>query len=506
MVEDWSQRVRKDLEEIQNTNIESEGKDLPYFLNIRDCKFIPYEGQCVISFLVSLDDDVEQVGEKTILLRAATSRIVIFTIDVSINERPGTTIPEPSMSYPFFEPKVTLTCGAGYFSAACDITNGVFFKIDNPEWRSSFTIRDVAVSVASKIRRSIRSGNLCLLVDREQDKVHIKGKNPTQISFMDKILRLRNLRGKKANELKEMEEKEIDAESVSTKAEDYENRKKLDEIRDILMKQSVKDKINKKLPDATDSFDELSDDEVLEINVAMTSIMEELDLNTICEENEEDAKSVCAKNVIISDFPEESLSLTISDSNDNSSENYINVKNKDTQQINGIDDMKDTKVKHSPKTLFNDPFEIIYLSAKTKQVSIDKTAKNGTRICNKANETNEIKITTSTRSTDENQAPKKSLSDPFESIYLAAKSKQSSRKKTTSDVMPAKDAPTIGTRVTGKYSMNSNEQNGNIALGDVINLDEHPYNKARGYFSCDLIKRTNFVKSQVAAEEVKKVR
>jgi len=161
--EDWTNRMQKEIRDLQSANYEENGKSLPYYLVMRDCKFNRHNGTCEFEFLVYLDDDIEEKDGKMMLQRSSSSRVVMIAIDASIKKRPGTTVSEPSMSYPFFEPKITLTCGAGYFPAMSEINNGDTLKFTSiDDWQVTTSIVDVAVGMASRVRRSIRSGVLCM--------------------------------------------------------------------------------------------------------------------------------------------------------------------------------------------------------------------------------------------------------------------------------------------------------------------------------------------------------
>ena len=192
MTNEWRPRLQKEIRDLQNEAYESNESSLPYFLDMKNHTFVPDKGQCEISFMVSLDDDV---GETMTLQRAPSSRIVIFKIDASLIIGPGTTITQPSISYPFTEPKVTLTCGAGYFQSSASVSNGDILKIDNELWKPSLLVRDAALSIATQIRRSIRSGNLCLTVVKNEGAQPITPTSSKKSSFFENIRRMRELRG-----------------------------------------------------------------------------------------------------------------------------------------------------------------------------------------------------------------------------------------------------------------------------------------------------------------------
>lgn len=296
MNEDWKKCARNEIKELQYVipHDDENGKEynsdvLPYYLNMKEYEFTPSHGKCVVSFLVSLDDDVDEEGGKIVLKRASSSRAVIFAVDISIKVRPGTEdVLEPSMSYPHSEPKITLTCGSAYFSSEANIDNGDLFKYSSEDdWNSSIKVRDVAINIASKIRRSIRSANICLQVEKGEVSIDKKDKerNSKRFNIMKKVQRLKELRQyiKRTDVSSDKEEKN---ETYKSKA--------LRNLKGMNTRDHEKEQTNH----FTTSIDE---NKIESIGSSMsmesdeiknTSIKETLELNSIREEDERDNKSV----------------------------------------------------------------------------------------------------------------------------------------------------------------------------------------------------------------------
>ena len=211
MNRNWRERIQREIEGLRKgkSHDQEENDTLPYFVTMKECQFVPDDGKCEISFLVSLDTDVVQESGKLVLQRAALSRVVEFTIDASIKVGSKGSTTKLSKSYPYFEPKITLTSGAEFFPVLSNISNGDLLKYGKEHWKQSVSICDVAISIGSKIRQSIRCGHLCLALEKKIMKNTIE-----RLDLEDKLRDLTKLRDlvKTAEEQNKGKEESIETE------------------------------------------------------------------------------------------------------------------------------------------------------------------------------------------------------------------------------------------------------------------------------------------------------
>ncbi len=296
MTDKWINRVQQELKYLNDDN-------LPYFLDIREYNYISVDGVCEISFVVSLDDDVAKQDGKVKLQRANSSRLITIDVDLSMKVRPGTSIREPSISYPYIEPEFIIASGAGYFPNSFGVTRGDKLKYENFNWNANMYICDVIAGIATQVRRSIRSKNLSLVIETKGDKQSsssssIENEKPSKESILiNKLKRLKELRGylRKAREKASVVKQEPDTE------EDQENLE-LKKLRGIMKKNMTEDTDSQS--SSSDSIDELSvelleslrENEVEERDLrnyssdtVTNSIKEKLSLDVITEEDEEES-------------------------------------------------------------------------------------------------------------------------------------------------------------------------------------------------------------------------
>ncbi len=560
----WINRVQLELKDLHSDH-------LPYFLDTKDVNYVPKEGKCVITFLISLDDDIsKETSGKIKLGRANSTRLISIDADCSIRMRPGTSNPEPSISFPFYEPKFTLKTGAKFFPSSFNASNGSILKYENYCWNSSLRICDVISSIATQIRRSIRSGNLSLVIEQDDSDKHstaTDAKSVKKANMLNKLKRLKELREflSKSKEKDGTSVVESKPEPASSSKEDnYE--KQLMKLRGILRND---DDPNSSNDDC--SLDSIGSDLSTVVLEKMNSIKESLSLDIIveCDDEASDSSSVVTP---VGSVAEEIMNRIItrssnemssnrkgkedetSQNHSNENENYFyyhcghttydQEKCSDNKSVNvdreSDDTCIDTCIDKSlekygniragevvvvealyEETAFDQPerheLDSISTCSETEQQydldddafltsSVDPMNNNSQEMADVKESVSDQEDTSDLFESEWNETTSKeiksspqqrSFSDTVEDIYRS--SSRDTQVTIPQKVQPLHKEETIIVRVSNLL------KDGDLDCGKVINMSEHPFDKAHGVFRCKMVTRPAFMKDQLTKEEILQV-
>jgi len=150
----WSTRLQKELLALTTETSDSEPQDvagiLPSFISLMEHHLDIAAGTCKVSFVLNVTSP--QSGEDT-----SDDKIVIITLDASMERNPDGTINTRASSYPFKRPTATLSSGASMFPEYSTIQNGNPVDIDI-DWTPSLHMTDAVLNIGLKVKESILMG------------------------------------------------------------------------------------------------------------------------------------------------------------------------------------------------------------------------------------------------------------------------------------------------------------------------------------------------------------
>ncbi len=474
--------------------------------------------------LYHTDDDVGNDGNKLKLQRAASSRIIVFSVDASIKLRPGTSIQEPSMSYPFFEPEVILTCGAGYFPPSSDVNvrNGDKLKVDH--WDSSLRLRDAALSIATQVRRSIRSGNLCIEVEKKEEPDEIPVETTSTTSgggLLGKMKKLKELRGI----LKKAELDTGDSEPEHKESEEARKIKKLRELRASRNKAAEVALVETGVGSEASSSGEVvsvipDEDETNDLRTISNPISENDDLNNKLEKEDGDTEQktkvasmtkaleeVMNRTKAISirrgygieskaEFTKEEIDGIVKKSSDEDTMIYDTV----TESIDEIlsviaevdeEDEDDTVNAEDKNAKYVKEKETRREQLPGKEELMNQASdKNETENAGQASNQEDVgtkRIVSISESLDEildGGNPPTGV-DAEESVHPYEKVNKSIHE----------DNSEAESKLSGSAYTDTDD-----SIGDVIYVDQCPYNQAHGLYPCEVVRRPEFIETKLGAK------
>lgn len=527
MSDKWINRVQLELKEIKDDN-------LPYFLDMNDVNYVPLEGKCEMSFMLSLDDDIAKEDGKIKLQRASSSRLIAIQADISIRVRPGTSIREASISYPYSEPKFILVSGEEFFPTSFNVSHGDRLKYENYCWNSNLYICDVIAGIATQIRRSIRSGNLSLVIEKEsEDRPEKASLSSKKSTLMSKLNRLKELRGYL---LKSREKDGSSSPEPDSKKEKKD--RQLKKLRGIMRKTMVEEN---DLTISTEALDDSSEesfevDEASNLNkdrdlrlvssdTMANSIKEQLSLDVIAEEeddmsNSSDSVSITAiagsarqeishKILLVSDTPE-SISEIEKRDDESSRRDVIPFQNLEserdesvTNEILSVDEtkkMEDTnknRQEGANDEINNNDFnvEAYETSSNSDPLAYDEDNDD----CNYDIEDKENFIEETSLSDECHVSVKNEAMPIVPGIEKIEKSPQQVR-SIDDKVKKNPHRELQRTPDTSNDRISYHATNDDLDVSKIINLSQHPYDKAYGHFRCKMIKRPSFMKDRLKKE------
>ena len=533
MSDKWINRVQLELKEIKDEN-------LPYFLEMNDVNYVPLEGKCQMFFMVSLDDDIAKEDGEIKLQRANSSRLITIQADVSIRVRPGTSIREPTMSYPYSEPKFTLVSGEGFFPTSFNVSRGDRLKYENYCWNSSLYICDLIAGIATQIRRSIRSGNLSLLIEKEsEDRLEKTSLSSKKSTLMSKLNRLKELRGYL------LKSKEKDG-SSSPEPDSKKGKKdrQLRKLRGILRKTMVEENDlpttnNKELDDSSEESFEL--DEVNNLNKdcehrlvssdSMTnSIKEKLSLDVIAEEEDDMSDSSDSVSVVaIAGSARQDKSyniLYVSDSPENIGEiekrdeessrrglvtfNYLESERDESiiHEISSVEEMKKMEETNNKRREGNNDETNNDDFAVTSDIEAYETSSTCDTLeededyddCNYDIEKDKENVIKEPSLSDEWHVSVKNEVMPIVPGIEETEISPQQLRSIDDNIEKNSHRELLRSPGTSNVRISSDVKKGDLDVSKIINLSQHPYDKAHGHFQCKMIKRPAFMKDQLKKE------
>jgi len=150
----WSTRLQKELLALTTETSDSEPQDvagiLPSFISLMEHHLDIAAGTCKVSFVLNVTSP--QSGEDT-----SDDKIVIITLDASMERNPDGTTNTRASAYPFKRPTATLSSGASMFPEYSTIQNGNPVDIDI-DWTPSLHMTDAVLNIGLKVKESILMG------------------------------------------------------------------------------------------------------------------------------------------------------------------------------------------------------------------------------------------------------------------------------------------------------------------------------------------------------------